>query len=198
MHWTQCGTSQQWFSAVPSYFSSRPFGSDDMFKWGSAVVLDAFCSHGRGDPAGHYGQQVDLLLVSKLIIVKQIKGLLCSRLILQSNQRIPLIRSKQDGEMGLGAHDPDGQSRALQVAAVNMILSRQHSACCWAVSVQRRVDCPLCNSPATAQRCSYQACCSCRQWQPRGEVPLNTHTAHVAAASGLVPPWEQTGLYLHR
>ena len=67
-----------------------------MFKRGSAVVLDAFCSNGRGDPARHYSQQVDLLLVSKLIVIKQIKGLLCSRFILQSNERILLVRSKQE------------------------------------------------------------------------------------------------------
>ncbi len=56
-----------------------------MFKGGSVVVLDAFCCHRRGDPVRHYSQQVDLLLVGKLIIIQQIKGLLCSRLILQSN-----------------------------------------------------------------------------------------------------------------
>ena len=95
-----------------------------MFKGGSAVILDAFCSHSRGDPARQYSQQVYLLLVGKLIVIKQIKGLLCSRFILQSNERILLVRSKQDGEVGLGTDNPDGQPRALQVAAAHMVLSR--------------------------------------------------------------------------
>ena len=96
-----------------------------MLKRGSAVTLEAFCSHDRGGLARHYSQQVDLLLVGKLIVIKQIKGLLRSRFILQSNQRILLVRSKEDGEVGLGTDDPDGQPRALQVAAAHMGLARR-------------------------------------------------------------------------